>query len=280
MFYVRTAFVSSTVFVEVPMTRPHDDNPPDRGLEGPAGEHPAPPPPPPWLPRRPERVSRRQGRAPLSRELIVETALGLLDREGLDSMTMRRVAQDLGTGPASLYAHVANLRELEDLVFDRAAAEITPRTPDPERWQEQLADLMFEMVTVMRRHPGVARFALGRVPMGENALAVTDTVLGMLKAGGVPDRDAAWAVDMLGLFVSAAGYEEAVRQQQEQGEDSMREWYDQFTDYLANLPSQRYPNVVRMAPFLAVGSGDERLRFGINLLVAGLAATVPQAGRS
>jgi len=205
--------------------------------------------------------------------LIVETALALLDREGLDSMTMRRVATELGTGPASLYAHVANLRELEDLVFDRAASEVRLPQPDPARWQEQLEELLFEMMTIMRRHPGVARFALGRVPFGEHSLDVSDVVLGLLHAGGVPDQYAAWAVDMLGLFVSAAGYEEAVEHAQGESEESMQGWYDQFGQYLASLPAGRYPNTVRMAPFMVQGSGDERLRFGFRLLISGLAAT-------
>jgi AcrR family transcriptional regulator len=234
-------------------------------------------PPPPWLAHR-ERPQRRAGRAPLSRELIVDTALALLDREGLDSMTMRRVASNLGTGPASLYAHVANLRELEDLVFDRVAGEVPLPEPDPERWQEQLAELLFRTVVVMRGHPGVASFALGRVPTGANSLAVSDRVLGLLHAGRVPDQYAAWAVDMLGLFVAAAAYEEAVQRQQGQSEENMKDWFDQFGAYLASLPASRYPNTVRLAPLMVQGSGDERLRFGLRLLVTGLAATVASRG--
>src|SRR4029453_3296153 len=125
-------------------------------------------PVPPW--QRPG-LRPRPARAPLSRDVIVEAAIKILDRDGLSGMTMRGVAQELGTGPASLYAHVANLRELQDLVFDQVAGELAVPAPEPERWQEQLRELLYEGVQLMRRHPGVSRYALGRVPFGPNALA-------------------------------------------------------------------------------------------------------------
>src|SRR5215475_15592084 len=79
----------------------------------------------------------RQPSAPrpqLSRDLIVDTAMKLLDADGLDGVSMRRVAEVLGTGPASLYAHVANKDELLDLLLDRVVAEIEVPDPDPQRW--------------------------------------------------------------------------------------------------------------------------------------------------
>lgn len=238
------------------------------------GGRTARPPVPPWLTRR-EPATRRAGKPPLSRELIVETALGILDREGAEAMTMRRVAQELGTGPASLYAHVANLRDLEDLVFDRIAAELVLPAPDPDRWQDQLREMLFESIQVMRRHSGAARYALGRVPTGEHAMDFSNAMLGILHAGGVPDQAAAWAVDMIGLFISAAGYEEAVERAEGTTEADIAEWVDQFKRYISELPASRYPNLVRLAGPLTTGTGDERLRFGIEMLVAGLAATVP-----
>ncbi len=230
------------------------------------------PPAPPWLARR-EPAGRRVGKSPLSRELIVDTALAVLDRDGVSAMTMRRVAQELSTGPASLYAHVANLRDLEDLVFDRVAAELTVPEPDPAHWQEQLREMLVQAVLVLRRHPGVARYALGRVPFGEHALDFSDAMLGLLRVGGVPDQAAAWAVDVIGLFIAAAGYEEAIRQDEGMTEDSVHQWTGQFAEFLAGLPEQRYPNTVRLAAEMATGSADERLRFGVQMLVAGLAAT-------
>src|SRR5581483_4119040 len=92
---------------------------------------------PPWQRYPPER-GRRRGRPPITREAIVETALQLLDRDGLDQLSMRRVADALDTGPASLYWHVGSKDGLLDLVFDQVIGEQEVPDPEPERWQEQL----------------------------------------------------------------------------------------------------------------------------------------------
>src|SRR5215475_10267794 len=94
-------------------------------------------PVPAWKATRRPPATRPQ----LSRDLIVETAIRLLDADGLDGVSMRRVADELGTGPASLYAHVANKEELLDLVLDRVLAEVELPEPDPARWQEQLREI-------------------------------------------------------------------------------------------------------------------------------------------
>ncbi len=233
---------------------------------------PAPQPPtPPW--QRAPRV--RTTKTPLSQEAIVDAAIKILDRDGLTGMSMRGVAQELGTGPSSLYAHVANLAELEDLVFDRIAGELALPKPDPEHWQEQLKAMLFDAIQLMRRHSGVARLGFGRIPTRANSMRISDTILGLLHAGGVPDQYAAWSVDMLSLFVTGASYEEFVQAEEGQTEENMRGWFDEFGRYLASLPADEYPNLVRMAPVMVQGGGDERLKFGIGILVGGLAALAP-----
>jgi Tetracyclin repressor-like, C-terminal domain len=132
----------------------------------------------------------------------------------------------------------------------------------------------------MRRHPGIARFALGRIPTKENGLAIADAMLGLLQAGGVPDQYAAWAVDMLGLFVAGAAYEESVELAEGQTEANMAEWYDQLGVYFRALPTDRYPHLVRMAPFMVQGGGDDRLEFALDIMINGLAATAQAAARA
>ncbi len=85
------------------------------------------------LPTPPGRRPRKAAtpRRPLTQEAIVETAIRVLDAEGLEAVTMRRVAQELGTGPASLYAHVSGKEELRELMLDRVAAEIKLPSPIP-----------------------------------------------------------------------------------------------------------------------------------------------------
>jgi hypothetical protein len=87
-------------------------------------------PDPPWqaAPR------ARPARAPLSQDAIVHAALRVLDREGSAGLSMRRVAEELGTGPASLYWHVANKDALINLIIDQVASEIPLPEPDPDHW--------------------------------------------------------------------------------------------------------------------------------------------------
>jgi AcrR family transcriptional regulator len=229
----------------------------------------APIPEPPW--RRPRRqTSRRQ---PLSREAIVEAALRVLDAEGLDGLTMRRVARELGTGAGALYWHVASKEELLVLVVDQVARELELPEPDHSRWQEQLKELGRAMRALMRKHRGVARISLGRIPLGPNTLRVAEWQLGLLRAAGVPDRTAALAGDLFALYVGAFVYEESLGVQSPDGrERPPREVVAMIADYFASLPADRFPNIAATLPLLTAGDPDERFEFGLDVLVRGVAA--------
>ena len=112
-------------------------------------------PPPPWQ-RAPDRPARRR-RDPISKEAIVAAAIGLLDREGLAALSMRRLAEELGAGAASLYWHVGSKDGLLDLVLDEVIGEGKIPDPDPEHWQEQVK----EMLRAARRAPFVPALRAG-----------------------------------------------------------------------------------------------------------------------
>jgi AcrR family transcriptional regulator len=226
----------------------------------------------PWQPISPEKSARRV-REPLTRERIVDAAMEVLLEQGYEAVSMRKVAQVLNTGPASLYAHVANKRELDQLLVDRAAAGIEIQEADPERWQEQLKAAMRSMVTVMRAYPGVARAAIGQVPLGERALKSTESMLAILKAGGLPDQAAAWAVDMIGLFVTATAFEESVQGASGWTEQDVTRFVSELRQFFEGLPPDKFPVTVALAGALTTGAlGDERFEFGMQVIVAGLAS--------
>jgi AcrR family transcriptional regulator len=153
-------------------------------------------PTPPWQRHPPERT-RRRGRDPITREAIVETALRLLDRDGLDELSMRRVADELDTGPASLYWHVGSKDGLLELVFDRVIGEVEMPSPEPARWEEQLKEVARAGRAMILRHRDIVRISIGRVPMGPNALRVSEGLFAILRAGGVPDQLAVTAHHLL-----------------------------------------------------------------------------------
>jgi len=229
------------------------------------------------------RERRSRGTAPrrvLSRDVIVEAAVKVLDSEGVGGLSMRRIAQELGTGAASLYAHVANRDELEALVFDHIAEEVPVPEVDPARWREQLKQLLRDTLDVLVRHPGSAALAMGRVPLGPNALTRTECMLALLKAGGVSDRMAGFAVDILYLYPTATALEQSIYLQRGQTEQNMQAYYTQVADYLRALPADRFPHTVALVSSIISGGGEERFDLGLDVLITGLLQADPDGGRA
>lgn len=226
-------------------------------------------PTPPW--RRPRKDTRQ--RRPLSQELIVETAMRILDAEGLDALSMRRVAMELRTGPASLYAHVTSKDELLELMIDRIVAEIEMPAPDPGRWQEQVLEAARAAHRVWTRHPGIARAALANIPVGPNSLHFSEGLLAILRSGGVPDQPAAWFLDRLALYVLADAFEESLHRERGRATpEAAQEYFDQIHAYYRSLPPDRFPIITSMIEPLMSGDGEDRLGFGVELMVRGLAS--------
>src|SRR5215467_15703242 len=125
-------------------------------------------PRPPWH-RTPDR-GRSRRREPITQQAVVAAAIAVLDEEGLDGLSMRKVGERLGTGAASLYWHVGSKDGLLDLVLDHVIGEAQVPDPDPRHWQEQLKDVARAQRAASLRHPYIVRISIGRIPMGPNAL--------------------------------------------------------------------------------------------------------------
>jgi AcrR family transcriptional regulator len=218
-----------------------------------------------------EPVSRRArpAKPPLTRAGIVAAAIEVLDAAGLDGVTMRKLAQALDTAAGSLYVYFANRDDLLAAVYDQVLGELT--LPDPAApasdWRAELTDLLLDAVAVLGRHGGIARVALGAIPTGPHALALTEAVLGLLARGGVEEQAAAWAVDQLMLYVNAAALEESTYRQRGAREPSM---IASLHATFAALPADRYPNLSRMRAAMLTGDGDRRARWFIDTMLAGM----------
>jgi AcrR family transcriptional regulator len=220
----------------------------------------------------------RPAKPALSRDAIVAAGLELLRRDGIAGLTMRRVAQALDTGPASLYVYVANRRELIALLFDAAIGGIEVPPLDPPRWREQLKALGREMVDVMAyRYPGLAELTMAEIPTGESSVRLMEALLGMLRAGGMEDQAAAYAGDLLGLYVTAIAYELTVQNRLGQAADD-EEYLAAVGRRFASLPPHEFPNFAALGPLMMRGSPEERFDLGMDVLVNGLMAT-PTEGR-
>src|SRR3954471_20184064 len=141
-------------------------------------------PEPPWWRKRPPSPERQ----PLTREKIVDAALVLLERDGMQGLSMRKLAQELGTGAASLYWHVGDKEELLGLLLDRIVGETEVPEPDPANWQEQVKEMGRESRRLLRRHRDAAQISLGRIPVGPHSMPVLERYLAVLRAADLPPR--------------------------------------------------------------------------------------------
>jgi AcrR family transcriptional regulator len=223
---------------------------------------------------RPRSTRDRPAKAPLSESAIVDAALAITRTEGLDAVTMRRVAAELDTGAASLYVYVRNRDELLRAMMDRVAGSVPPVAPEPQRWREQVHDLMRGLREALDAHPGLASVLTGEPPTTENALAGAESLLGILLAGGIASPDAAWAVDILMLIVTATATEADIRRASGGGADVD---VFQIRETFAGLPATRFPLLVGHASELVSGAGDERFRFAVDTFLDGLVARATRA---
>jgi AcrR family transcriptional regulator len=230
-------------------------------------------PVPPWQRHPPER-RRRRGREPLTREAIVQAALRLLDEHGLDELSMRRLADELDTGPASLYWHVGSKDGLLELIFDHVIGEVEIPAPEPDRWQEQLKAVARAGRAMILGHRDIVRISVGRIPMGPNALRVSDGILGILRAGGVPDELAVIAHHLLFAIINGFTLDETTDLGVEVEGPVDEQAANAARDYVAALPAERFPSLLAVADYFGKTDNDQSFELLIDLFVDGLARRV------
>ena len=225
---------------------------------------------------RPRSTRGRPAKPPLSEEVIVDAALAILQTEGLDAVSMRRVARALDTGASSLYVYVPNREGLLSLMFNRVIAEIELEPPDASAWRAQLHSLLLRMHRALIAHPGIAALTLTDPPTTEPMLAFIENLLGILLAGGMDAQDAAWACDTVVLLVTGAAHEDEMRRN---SADSPQQQVDELYELFSQLPPDRFPLLSAHAAEMLAGDSDERFRFAIDLVVDGLVARAARPGR-
>ncbi|WP_406636943.1 TetR/AcrR family transcriptional regulator [Amycolatopsis sp. WGS_07] len=208
---------------------------------------------------------------PITVDRITDAALQVVATEGYDALTVRRVTAVLGTGPSSLYAHIVNKEDLDDLLIGRLCSQIELPEPDPETWRQQVLDVYGQIRDLYLKYPGVSRAALAMVPTHLETLRVSEGILAILLAGGVEPQTAAWALDSLTLYVTAYAWERSLVQQRQQQHDS--EWVlsrEELIDRFSGLPEEKFPKTREYAAELTSGTGHERFAFMVNLITGNL----------
>ncbi len=230
-----------------------------------AARHQQPPAEGTDAPRRGPSAGRKK---PITVDVIVDTAFGIVEREGYAALTMRRVASALETGPASLYAHVVNKDDLDELLIGRICSEIELPVPDSATWRVQLVDVCIQMRDQYLRYPGLSLAALGVAMTNTDTLRVNEGMLSIALAGGVAPQTAAWAIDALTLYVNAFCLETSLinRHVDQEGWDVSRE---ELMHRFAGLPDA-FANTKRYAAELTGGTSLDRFEFTLGLIMGGL----------
>ncbi len=232
--------------------------------------------------RHEERDARRDGREapparePVTLERVGAAALRIVDAEGLDALTVRRLAQELGVGTMTLYWYVQNKDEVLDLVADRIMADVTLPSPGDD-WRQAVRDVATAVRSALIRHANAVPVMLERGSLGPNGIALIDTSLGLLRAAGFDPGMAADAYNTIANYVLGSAAAQLSTLNPPGRPDISRPAYGQMLrDYIGSLPGGRYQNLKDAAPRIFGASTDARFSVGLEFIIDGLALRLEQ----
>lgn len=208
----------------------------------------------------------------LTRQTVVERALKIADTDGLQAVTIRRLATELGVTPTALYWHVKNKNELLSALADHLLAALVADVDPGLPWQRRLRAVVTALVTQARAHPYLADL----LPMVDRSAAeeyhrATDTVIGLLTEAGfsLQEADQVASYLLLGATTMVACQPGGVGGDEEEAAELRRR---QRLD-LERLPPHRYPHLTAFAATLSVPPDlDAYYAFGVDLLLSAVEA--------
>ena len=210
-----------------------------------------------------------KSRRPLSKKRVLRSAIRIADKEGLEILSMRKLAQSLGVKAMSLYNHVDNKDDIIDGMVDMVVGEIeVPKLEDD--WKAAMRSRALSAREVLLRHPWVTLPMVSRINVGPAMLRYIDATLGCLLEAGFSCQmaDRAWnALDshIYGFTLQELNFPiEATA------------YADTATEYLPMIPANKYPYMNRLSQQVAEGQYDgiSNFEFGLDLLLDGLDACI------
>ncbi len=208
-----------------------------------------------WGVADPAAPPRRGPKPKHSVEAVVTAAIALADAEGLEALSMRRVAEMLQLSPMSLYTYVPSKGELLDLMLDHVVGEIAEPGPEDGDWRAQVTTLARQRWAMTQRHPWILEAGMHRPPLGPNVLAKAEAALRALDGLGLSETEMDQVTALIANYVRGAVRAAADAQAIER-ESGMtdEQWWSQQGPLLASLidPS-RYPTTVRIGQAYKAG---------------------------
>jgi AcrR family transcriptional regulator len=186
--------------------------------------------------------------------------------EGLQRVTMRRLAQELDTGAASLYVYVANTAELHAAILEDLLGTVDLRQVlGKGDWQDRLVTVLHSYTRVLFAHPTLAHSALIARPSGPNYLALVEAILALLGEGGVPDAQAAWGLDVLLQVATATAAEQSARDENAAATDE----HQAMVTQLREVSPKTHPRIAALGDELVAGPPQARLDWTFRAVITG-----------
>ncbi|KKD07059.1 TetR/AcrR family transcriptional regulator [Streptomyces sp. WM6386] len=224
-------------------------------------------------------TGRRPSRGPkpaLTLDRIVEAAVQVADADGLEAVSMRRVAAELGTGAMSLYRYVPGKGELLDLMLDRVQKPSeNPADLGAGDWRSALEALGRATLALYRRHPWLLQVNQSRPILGPSALDGMEKVLTLIKPMGLTDPELVSAIIMIDGYVVGAARTQLYAQEVERrtGLTDAEFWQAQVPTLEKAMATGRYPVLAALSDD-AFGTDFDHFEFGLQRILDGLEVTV------
>ena len=206
-------------------------------------------------------------RAGLSRELVLAAARRIADDEGVDRLTMRRLAAELGVLPNALYSYFPHKEALLDALVDDLLAGIDASDPTEGDWRDGLVRVMDSSRRLLLAHPQLVPVFLARPGLGPNAARLGEITFELLRRGGVEGERAVEAFRVLLIYSLGFAAFQAPRLQA----DSVARTR-QVEATFAGLPEDCFPQMRRLAGHLAAPTTDRHFHTGLRWLLDGIAS--------
>jgi AcrR family transcriptional regulator len=210
-------------------------------------------------------------RVRLSKERVLSAAVALADRDGVESLTMRKLADELGAGAMSLYHHVPNKERLLDGMVDAVFEEVELPSTDVD-WKTAMRRRALSTRAVLARHPWSVGLLESRLHPGPASYRLHNAVLGALREGGFSVEMAVHAYSVQDAYIYGFALQEKSLPF-EGAEESAEVAETMMTEMLREVPADEYPYLVEVVGgFVATSGYDfaEEFLFGLDLILDGL----------
>ena len=224
---------------------------------------------------------RRGPKPSRSLDEVIAAAIGLADAEGLDAISMRRVAEAVGLSAMALYTYVPSKAELIDLMLDRAIGEAAQPPPETPGWRERLEFIARQSWLLGQRHPWMLQVSTHRPPLGPNTLARVETSLRAVDGLGLSDLEMDQVIALVTDYVRGALRASMdAREVEQHSKISDEQWLSLHRTLLQDMMDpERFPTTIRVggavrAAYERVLDRSRTFEFGLQRVLDGIGAFI------